>query len=66
MLMLTLFPVYNEKGNKTCHNWFQLPAERDRSVYISNLPGTATLQKIEAILEMDADCSVDETCLMKV
>ena len=35
-------------------------------MYISNLPGNATLQKVEAILEMDADCGVDETCLMKV
>lgn len=46
--------------------FIQLPSQRDRCVYISNLPGNATLQKLESILEMDADCNVDETCMMKV
>ncbi|XP_045210363.2 uncharacterized protein LOC123561819 [Mercenaria mercenaria] len=46
-------------------SWLKLPAQRDRCIYVSNLPGNATLQKLEAILEMDADCSVEETCMMK-
>ncbi|XP_052803318.1 uncharacterized protein LOC128233605 [Mya arenaria] len=46
-------------------SWLQVPNMRDRCLYISNLPGTATLQKFEAMLEMDADCNVEETNLMK-
>ena len=31
-----------------------------------NLPGNTTQQKVDAILEMEADCNLDEACLMKV
>ncbi|KAH3828972.1 hypothetical protein DPMN_130960 [Dreissena polymorpha] len=46
-------------------SWLKIASQRDRCIYISNLPGNATLQKLESMLEMDADCSVEETCLMK-
>ncbi|KAL4228631.1 hypothetical protein ACF0H5_011679 [Mactra antiquata] len=46
-------------------SWLQLADQRDRCIYINNLPGNATIQKLESILEMDCDCNVEETCLMK-
>ncbi|KAK3586423.1 hypothetical protein CHS0354_017066 [Potamilus streckersoni] len=46
-------------------SWLQLSKSRDVGVYLSNLPGNTTTQKIEAILEMEADCSLEEVCFMK-
>nr|XP_022345878.1 uncharacterized protein LOC111138293 [Crassostrea virginica]XP_022345879.1 uncharacterized protein LOC111138293 [Crassostrea virginica] len=46
-------------------SWLELPASRDLCLYLSNLPGNSTTQKLEAILEMDADCNLEEVCLMK-
>ncbi|XP_062588751.1 uncharacterized protein LOC134250409 isoform X1 [Saccostrea cucullata] len=46
-------------------SWLELPDSRDRCLYLSNLPANSTTQKLEAILEMDADCNLDEVCLMK-
>lgn len=50
--------------NLVCH--LQLPASRDRCLYLSNLPGNSNTQKLEAIFEMEADCNLEEVCLMKV
>ncbi|XP_056005420.1 uncharacterized protein LOC125659591 isoform X2 [Ostrea edulis] len=46
-------------------SWLELPGSRDLCLYLSNLPGSTTTQKLEAILEMDADCNLEEVCLMK-
>ncbi|ESP02588.1 hypothetical protein LOTGIDRAFT_171908 [Lottia gigantea] len=46
-------------------SWLQLSDKRDVGLYLSNLPGNATVNKLEAIFEMEADCNVDEICLMK-
>lgn len=54
------FPI----KNLVCH--LQLPASRDRCLYLSNLPGNSNTQKLEAIFEMEADCNLEEVCLMKV
>ncbi|KAL5017295.1 hypothetical protein ScPMuIL_006884 [Solemya velum] len=46
-------------------SWLQLPTHRDLAMYLSNLPGNTTQQKVESLLEMEADCNLDEVCLMK-
>ncbi|XP_052705898.1 uncharacterized protein LOC128181513 isoform X2 [Crassostrea angulata] len=46
-------------------SWLELPASRDRCLYLSNLPGNSNTQKLEAIFEMEADCNLEEVCLMK-
>ena len=40
--------------------------DEQSALYLNNLQGHTTQQKIEAILEMEADCNLDEVCLMKV
>lgn len=54
-----------DRATNDAPSWLKVSSDRDKCIYISNLPGNATLQKVEALLEMDADCSVVETCLMK-
>lgn len=44
----------------------QVSSERERAVYVMGLPGTITTQKLEGLLESEADCSVDEVYLLKV
>lgn len=46
-------------------SWLELPASRDLCLYLSNLPGNSNTQKLEAIFEMEADCNMEEVCLMK-
>ena len=46
--------------------FIQVSRQRDLALYLSNLPGNTTQQKVEALLEMEADCNLDEACLMKV
>ncbi|XP_050399775.2 uncharacterized protein LOC126817009 isoform X1 [Patella vulgata] len=46
-------------------SWLQVSGKRELALYLSNLPGNATVNKIEALFDMEADCSVDEVCLMK-
>lgn len=48
------------------HLPFQLPESRDRCIYMANLPASVTVQKMEGVLEMEADCSVEEIFLLKV
>ena len=43
-----------------------MSSQRELALYLNNLQGHTTQQKIEAILEMEADCNLDEVCLMKV
>ena len=45
--------------------WVKVASERKKGVYINHLPGSATLQRLQAILEMEADCSVCETVFVK-
>ncbi|CAC5367795.1 unnamed protein product [Mytilus coruscus] len=46
-------------------SWLQLEAKRSKALYLSNLPGNTTQQKMDAMFEMEADCNLDEVCLMK-
>ncbi|XP_063437505.1 uncharacterized protein LOC134718750 [Mytilus trossulus] len=46
-------------------SWLQLDAKRSKALYLSNLPGNTTQQKMDAMFEMEADCNLDEVCLMK-
>ena len=48
------------------HNRQQVAAHREKALFMSGLPASITTQKMEGILEMEADCNVDEICLMKV
>ncbi|CAH1788691.1 unnamed protein product [Owenia fusiformis] len=51
--------------DKRAPTWLQLCEHRDRAVYLSSLPASVTTQKLEGMLEMEADCSINEICLMK-
>ncbi|XP_033725750.1 uncharacterized protein LOC117315599 [Pecten maximus] len=46
-------------------SWLQVAGSRELVVYLCNLPGNTTRQKTEALLEMEADCNLEEVCLMK-
>ncbi|XP_071098335.1 uncharacterized protein [Haliotis cracherodii] len=46
-------------------SWLQLPDHRQRAVYLCGLPGNVSVQKLEGMLEMEADCSVEEVVLIK-
>jgi hypothetical protein len=46
--------------------YFKLEGNRSKALYLSNLPGNTTQQKMDAMFEMEADCNIDEVCLMKV
>ena len=45
--------------------WLKLDSERKKGIYVSHLPGTATMQRLQGILEMEADCSVSEVVFIK-
>ncbi|KAK3094982.1 hypothetical protein FSP39_008700 [Pinctada imbricata] len=46
-------------------SWLELESSRELAIYMCNLPGNTTQQKIEGMLESEADCNIDEVCLMK-
>ena len=46
-------------------SWLMVESERRNSVYINHLPGSATSQRLQSILEMEADCSVAEIVFVK-
>ena len=46
--------------------FFQMSEHRERAVYMTGLPASITVQKMEGLLEMEADCEVEDICLMKV
>ncbi|KAK7476888.1 hypothetical protein BaRGS_00031891, partial [Batillaria attramentaria] len=53
-----------DKDNTT-PSWLQLADSRKNGIYLGNLPGNTTSQRLEALLEMEADCSIEEVVLMK-
>lgn len=59
-------PIFPLKKSFCLVCYLQLPASRDLCLYLSNLPGNSNTQKLEAIFEMEADCNMEEVCLMKV
>nr|XP_018668977.1 uncharacterized protein LOC108949782 [Ciona intestinalis]XP_018668978.1 uncharacterized protein LOC108949782 [Ciona intestinalis] len=45
--------------------WLKVSEERRRGVYVNHLPGTATVQRLEGLLEMEADCEVSDIYVIK-
>ena len=46
-------------------HFFKLANHRERALYVNHLPASISTAKMEGILEMEADCSVEEVVLMK-
>lgn len=46
-------------------SWLLVENERKKSVYVNHLPGSATTQRLQSILEMEADCLVSEIVFIK-
>ncbi|XP_060072518.1 uncharacterized protein LOC132552338 [Ylistrum balloti] len=55
----------SNKPTTDAPSWLQVANSRDLVTYLCNLPGNTTRQKVEALLEMEADCNLEEVCLMK-
>ncbi|XP_018668977.2 uncharacterized protein LOC108949782 [Ciona intestinalis] len=45
--------------------WLKVAEDRRRGVYVNHLPGTATVQRLEGLLEMEADCEVSDVYVIK-
>ncbi|CAK8674296.1 uncharacterized protein LOC143468479 [Clavelina lepadiformis] len=45
--------------------WLKVSSERRKGVYINHLPGTATIQRLEGLLEMEADCEIGDVFIVK-
>ncbi|KAK2151612.1 hypothetical protein LSH36_357g02082 [Paralvinella palmiformis] len=52
-------------ADKDAPSWLQLSEHRDRAIYMSGLPGSVSVQKMEGFLEMEADCEVEDIYLCK-
>ncbi|KAK3728559.1 hypothetical protein QZH41_011638, partial [Actinostola sp. cb2023] len=52
-------------ADKDAPAWLQVSSHRKRAIYISNLPLTATREKLDSLLENDADCDLKEVFLLK-
>ncbi|XP_076439016.1 uncharacterized protein LOC143277925 [Babylonia areolata] len=46
-------------------SWLQLADSRSKGVYLCNLPGNSTSQRLEGLLETEADCNIEEVFLVK-
>jgi len=53
-------------ADKDAPAWLQLASQRECAVYVSNLPLSVTAEKLEGLLDNDADCNVKEVYLLKV
>ena len=47
-------------------SFFKLADHQARATYLSHLPAAITPNKMEGLLEVEADCNIDEIVLMKV
>ena len=45
--------------------WLKIEEERKKGVYVSHLPGSATLQRLQGILESEADCNVSQAVFIR-
>ena len=51
----------------TCmYSHLQVAKHRDTALFLTALPASVTTQKMEGLLETEADCNVEEVCLLKV
>lgn len=53
-------------ADKDAPAWLQLASQRECAVYVSNLPLSVTAEKLEGLLDNDAECNVKEVYLLKV
>ena len=53
-------------ADKDAPAWLQLPSERESAIYVSNLPLSVTAEKLEGLLDSEAECNVMEVYLLKV
>ncbi|XP_064595909.1 uncharacterized protein LOC135462616 [Liolophura sinensis] len=53
------------KKDREIPSWLQVDECRKRAVYLTNLPGTTTTRRLEGLFESEADCEIDEICLLK-
>ena len=53
-------------ADKDAPAWLQLPSERESAIYVSNLPLSVTAEKLEGLLDSEAECNVKEVYLLKV
>ena len=53
-------------ADKDAPAWLQLPPERESAIYVSNLPLSVTAEKLEGLLDSEAECNVKEVYLLKV
>ncbi|XP_070178677.1 uncharacterized protein [Littorina saxatilis] len=51
--------------NQSTPSWLQVAESRSKGVYLSNLPGNSTSQRLEALFDSEADCNIDEVFLEK-
>ncbi|XP_072174367.1 uncharacterized protein [Diadema setosum] len=57
--------VIGIKKDPSVPSWLKVESMRDCAVYVSNLPGNVSANKLEGDLEGEADCQVKEVCIMK-
>ncbi|XP_071500649.1 uncharacterized protein [Diadema antillarum] len=57
--------VIGIKKDPSVPSWLKVESMRDCAVYVSNLPGNVSANKLEGDLDGEADCQVKEVCIMK-
>ena len=53
-------------ADKDAPAWLQLASQRESAIYVSNLPLSVTAEKLEGLLDSEAECNVKEVYLLKV
>lgn len=53
-------------ADKDAPAWLQLGSQRESAIYVSNLPLSVTAEKLEGLLDSEAECNVKEVYLLKV
>lgn len=53
-------------ADKDVPAWLQLGSQRESAIYVSNLPLSVTAEKLEGLLDSEAECNVKEVYLLKV
>jgi len=52
-------------ADKDAPAWLQLGSQRESAIYVSNLPLSVTAEKLEGLLDSEAECNVKEVYLLK-
>lgn len=56
---------WSEIVGKDAPAWLQVSSELKRAVYITHMPSTVTIQRLQALFEIEADCIVEDVFLVK-